>query len=471
LLLPAAKEYLEVPGNKLGVARKKGAQSPIVGVAQGPDKKGRFSVEIPGSGKALLFYGGVVGESVLVRRGRRGRRGEQGDLLGVLEPSPLRREARCRHFGVCGGCTMQQMDEETALTLKTRPHYQSLQARFPEAILEAPVASLRTFAYRTKVELTFLAQSGGETTLGFHRRGRFDRGVEVGRCWLSPLSSELLESLRQWRELHGLRGWEPRSNQGDLRYLVYRHASCSDQNLVALVVNASSQLSPSTLEDLKQRLQKAGVSGAFLVRQSSSAGAVVPEEVVHLYGLSTLHERVGKLQFELGWNSFFQVNPPAYERLLETMNRWRETPAGGRVLDLFCGVGSIGLSLYRPGDRLLGVELVEQAVLDARENARQNGVEAVFEHRTAESVLEFETDLLILDPPRSGCHPKLLEVLREKAPADELFYVSCNPHRLAEELDDLTARYRLLRVQAFDFFPQTHHAELLLHFKRVQEQT
>lgn len=366
---------------------------------------------------------------------------------------------------------MQQMDEETALALKTRPHYQSLQARFPEAILEAPVASPRTFAYRTKVELTFLAQGSGETTLGFHRRGRFDRGVEVGRCWLSPLSSELLESLRQWRELHGLRGWEPRSNQGDLRYLVYRHTSCSDQNLVALVVNASSRLSTSTQEDLKQRLQKAGVSGAFLVRQSSSAGAVVPEEVVHLYGLSTLRERVGKLQFELGWNSFFQVNPPAYERLLETMNRWRETPEGGRVLDLFCGVGSIGLSLYRPGDRLLGVELVEQAVLDARDNARRNGVEAVFEHRTAESVLEFETDLLILDPPRSGCHPKLLEVLREKAPADELFYVSCNPHRLAEELNDLTARYRLLRVQAFDFFPQTHHAELLLHFKRVQEQT
>ncbi|MCA9779476.1 MAG: 23S rRNA (uracil(1939)-C(5))-methyltransferase RlmD, partial [Candidatus Eremiobacteraeota bacterium] len=384
----------------------------------------------------------------------------------VLEPSELRREAPCRHFGVCGGCTMQQMAEATALELKVRPHYEMLRTRFPEAVIKPPVSSPTAFSYRTKVELTFLNQRNGESSLGFHRRGRFDRGVDVGRCWLTPLPPSLLDNLREWRDKYDLRGWDPRANDGDLRYLVYRHASRIEQNLAALVVNGETAFDQEVVDELVSRLKQCGVSGAYWVAQSSVAGAVVPDEVRHLYGDRVLQEQLGKLQFELGWNSFFQVNPPAYERLLETMRAWRETPAGGRVLDLFCGVGSIGLSLYQPGDELLGVELVEQAVIDARENARRNEIEARFEHRTAESVLKFETDLLILDPPRSGCHPSLLAMLEKNAPAEEMFYVSCNPHRLAEELDQLQIRYRLVRAQAFDFFPQTHHAELLLHFKR-----
>jgi 23S rRNA (uracil1939-C5)-methyltransferase len=446
------------------MSRKK--KPPVDGVADGPDKKGRHFLNLPNSGKPLLFHSGIRGEEVRVRRGKRGRRGEQGDLLEVLTPATNRREAQCQHFGVCGGCTMQQLDEASALTLKTRPHYDMLRAVFPQAEFEPPVASPQAFAYRTKVELTFLSTRAGGETLGFHRRGRFDRGVDVGRCWLTPLSTDLIHSLRLWRDRHGLKGWDPHTNTGDLRYFVYRHASRSTQDLAALVVNRDSNISADAQDDLRSRLQDNQVSGAVLVQQSSVAGAVVPETVNPLFGEQVLKDRVGSLEFELGWNSFFQVNPRAYERLLEVMRQWRQTPAGGELLDLFCGVGSIGLSLYKPGDKLLGVELVEQAVLDARANADRNGIEARFEHRSAESVLEFQTDLLILDPPRSGCHPKLLKRLREVAPAEELFYVSCNPHRLKEELEELQVRYRLVRAQAFDFFPQTHHVEMLLQFTR-----
>jgi 23S rRNA (uracil1939-C5)-methyltransferase len=439
---------------------------PVAGVADGPDKKGRHFVDLPNSGKPLLFHSGIRGEQVKVRRGKRGRRGEQGDLLEVLEPADCRREAQCIHFGVCGGCTMQQIDEASALELKTRPHYDMLRAVFPEAVFELPIASPQAFAYRTKVELSFMSTRAGEETLGFHRRGRFDRGVDIGRCWLTPLSTELVQSLRVWRDRYGFKGWDPRDNSGDLRYFVYRHASCSNQDLAALVVNSDSVISSRAVDELRALLQKNNVSGAVLVKQSSVAGAVVPETVEPLFGDLVLKDQVGNLVFELGWNSFFQVNPRAYEKLLAAMRLWRRTPAGGQLLDLFCGVGSIGLSLYRPGDKLLGIESVEQAVVDARANADRNRIEATFEHRSAESVLNFQTDLLILDPPRSGCHPKLLKRLREKAPAKELFYVSCNPHRLKEELEDLQVRYRLTRVQAFDFFPQTHHVEMLLHFLR-----
>lgn len=450
-------------------SRRKGNLPPITQPALGPDKKGRFWLAIPDSDKKLLFYGGVPGEVVTVRRGKRGRRGESGDLIQVAEPSKERREPPCRHFGVCGGCTMQHLEERRALEIKTEPHYRSLRALCPEAVLHPPVPSPGSFDYRTKVELTFLRHHEGDTSLGFLRRGRFDRGVDLGKCYLTPLQPRLTEALRGWMARHGFRGWHPRQSDGDLRYLLYRHSSWSPQDLAGLVVDSRLELGADCLADLKGCLQAAGVSGAFLVRQSSVAGAIVADAVEPLYGPQVIEEHLGNLKFELGWNSFFQINPRAYERLLSTMGAWRRTPAGGRVLDLFCGVGSIGLSLYRPGDSLLGVELVEQAVLDARANAQRNGIPATFEVRSAEDWDQFQTDLLVLDPPRSGCHPRLIELLSRQAPAEELFYVSCNPHQLAEELPSILGRYRLLQAQAFDFFPQTHHLELLLHFLKHPE--
>jgi 23S rRNA (uracil1939-C5)-methyltransferase len=446
--------------------RSKGPQLPVIGLTEGPDRKGRFFVPLPQGDKSLFFYGGVPGERVQVRRGKRGRRGEQGDLLQVLEPAVARREPPCRHFGVCGGCTLQNLPEAAALDLKTAPHYQMLAQQFPQAELRSAVASPLPFAYRTKVELTFLRDRSGQTTLGFHRRGRFDRGVDVGRCWLSPLPASLLMELRAWFSEFGLRGWHPRDNDGDLRYLLYRHASRGDDDLAALVVNSSLHLSSAARERLIEVFQGSGVRGALLIRQSSVAGAVVADSVEPLYGPQTLVDRVGPLVFELSWKSFFQVNPRSYELLLEAMRDWRQTRVGGKIIDLFCGVGSIGLCIYQQGDQLLGVELLEEAVEDARCNAERNQIPARFEQRSAEDWTDFATDLLILDPPRSGCHPKLLRLLEEKAPADELFYVSCNPHRLAEELPQLARRYDLLRAQAFDFFPQTHHAEFLLQFRR-----
>lgn len=438
--------------------------APLDGISEGPDKKGRFWVPLP-NGKPLLFYSGIPGETVRVRRGKKGRRGEQGDLLEVLQHHAERREARCQHFGACGGCTMQQMPEELALRVKTEELYRKLALKCPGATVHPPVGSPTSFLYRTKVELSFLREQDGTTKLGFHRRGRFDKLVDLKRCWLSPLTQQVIESLRQWANQHDLHGWDPRSHSGHLRYLLYRKSSSSPEDLVALVLQADTPLDDEARKDLAFRLQSCGVRGARLLWQSSPAGAIVADHEEPLYGPQTWTEQLGKLEFELSWKSFYQVNPPAYLRLLETMRSWRFTPQGGRLLDLFCGVGSIGLTLAEPNDQLTGVELVEQAVLDARINAQRNGREARFEALPAEEWASLDTDLLVLDPPRSGCHPKLLRLLQERAPSDELFYISCNPHRLLEELDDLLASYELLAFQAFDFFPQTHHVELLLHFR------
>lgn len=447
------------------MARGSSSHRPAVtGRTQGPDKKGRFWLPLP-SGQPLLFYGGAPDETVTARRGRKGRRGEQGDLLEVQEGHPQRRLAPCPHYGVCGGCTLQHLAESTALDLKSRPLYQALAQSYPEAQAFPPVSSPRSFAYRTKIELSFLHEAQGGTKLGFHRRGRFDRLVDLERCWLSPLGSAALTGTREWAQAQGLRGWDPRSHEGQLRYLLYRSASDSSQNLMVLVLQEGTTLSEAALAELRQTWQTAGIHAGRLLWQSSPAGAIVPDREEPLYGPQTWLEPLGGLQLELSWRSFYQVNPPIYQRMLETMQGWRQTPVGGRLLDLYCGVGSIGLYLQRPGDRLVGVESVPQAVEDARSNALRNSREAQFVCRPAEDWGDLSCDLLLLDPPRSGLHPRLLRELSLRPPASELFYISCNPYQLLQELPELSASYQLLAYQAFDFFPQTHHVELLLHLR------
>lgn len=445
----------------MSARRSKKHHPPLSGQAEGPDQKGRFWLNPHESQKRLYFYGGLPGEMVRVRRGRRGRRGEQGDLLEVLEASPARIEPACVHFGVCGGCTLQHLSVEDGLGLKSEPLYQQLREMAPEADYLPPVSSPLPYAYRTKIELTFM-----NDTLGFHRRGRFDRTIDLTRCWLSPMSAALPRELRGWAGRHGLRGWNPRTNEGDLRYLLYRHASCSEHDLAALVLNARVDLSSQAREELEALFRRVNVDSVLLLYQSSVAGAIVPDREEPLFGPQILEEQLGHLKFELGWQSFYQVNPLAYLRLLEAIKTWRSVARGSRVLDLFCGVGSIGLYVVEEGDELLGVELVEAAVADARRNAERNGIKARFEVCSAQEWASLEADLLIIDPPRSGCHPRLVQMLSDRAPAEELFYISCNPHRLVEELPDLLKSYRLRRAQAFDFFPQTHHLEFLLQFQR-----
>lgn len=360
---------------------------------------------------------------------------------------------------------MQQMAPHTALALKTEQIYARLRERFPQAVSGLPVSSPQNFAYRTKIELSFLRESDGVTRLGFHRRGRFDKLIDLKRCWLSEFPPSLAGQLRGWAQRHGLVGWDPKQRCGDLRYLLYRRSATNGGDLAVLVMQVGSVLTDAARADFVAQLQEVGILGARLLWQSSTAGAVVPDSEEQLYGSQVLEESLGPIHFELSWRSFFQVNPPAYLKLLDTMRSWRQSPPGARLLDLFCGVGSIGLYLKQPEDQLVGVELVEAAVLDARLTAERNNVEARFEARSAEDWDALECDLLFLDPPRSGCHPKLLKVLKQKAPAPELFYISCNPHRLFEELEDLGECYELVRYQAFDFFPQTHHVELLLQFR------
>ena len=411
----------------------------------------------------MAVYGAAPGESALVLVGKKRKGVRQGYLLDVQKPCSGRVEPVCPHYGICGGCSAQHLDDELQLGVKAGPLYRALEQLAPKAELLAPVASQRRWFYRTKVEFSFLQQNREGMTLGFNRRGRFDQLVQLDRCWIGPRPNRLVvERTRDWARRHQLRGWRPREHTGELRYLVLRQSSATRQWLVALVT--SPELERSLVEELAQELEAAGCHGFVWVRQSSIAAAVVPESEELIRGQSCIEERLGPLKFSLNWRSFFQVNPPAYMKMLAQAREWVQAESW---LDLYCGIGTIGLSLATPEQRLVGVESVEPAVEDARKNAQENGFpQAEFHCALGREWEDFNFEALVLDPPRSGCHPKVVQRVAEQGPG-ELLYISCNPKRFLEEMETLGPRYRLVRARAFDFFPNTHHLELLCHLRRI----
>lgn len=422
------------------------------------------------------------GETVEVLVGQR----KNAWLWKVVNPTLGRREPVCGHFGSCGGCSLLNLDYPQQLQLKWSPVRQALAMAAPEAHLLAPVPSPQQLHYRTKLEFTFCpsfrpreehrvpAQDAERAEVGFHWSGKFDRVVDVKRCYLARGPQvELLAHTRQWAKDWQLQAWHPRQHRGHLRYLVYRHAASppnldpsSGHWLASLVT--SPEVSRQALEDWTERLRPYQPAGLWWATQTSLSPAVFPDAQFLLWGREKIVEQLGQLRFEVGWRSFYQANPNSYLLLLNTVVEWVSHPQ--HILDLYCGVGSIGLYLqsHFVQAKLCGVEEVAPAVEDARQAAVANGRVAQFYCSPAQDWEDLQTDLLVLDPPRSGCHPKMVEKVSERGPS-QLIYISCNPQAFLREWSTLKQNYRLVKAQAFDFFPQTRHLELLAYLVRRDE--
>lgn len=419
--------------------------------------KGEAEAVRAGGSLARAFLA-APGDTARCLVGGRKKGAREAWVQEVQEPGPGRVEPRCPHFGFCGGCVLQHLDPESQLRRKTEPVLQRLRdvAGDFEVLPSRPAPS--PWHYRGKVELTFHRDGW----LGFNRRGRFDHLVPVRECFIGPGGNrDILRVTNDWARRHGLAGWDARTHVGLLRYLVLRRSHATGQWLAALITTDPPDGWP--VQELADELAGLGATGVIHAVHNSPAGAVRVERSEILHGEDRILERLGPLEFELSWRSFFQSNPPAFAGMLREAREWVQPGPETRVLDLFCGVGTVGLSL---GGRLTGVESVPEAVADARINAGRAGIEADFHVGNSEDWPDLATDLLVLDPPRSGCHPKLVQRLPAEGPS-RILYISCNPARLADELGVVQPSYRLRRVRLFDFFPQTAHVEALCLLERL----
>jgi 23S rRNA (uracil1939-C5)-methyltransferase len=439
-------------------------------------------------GHVVRVRGGVPGArvSALVRRRRRDR--VEAVLAEVLRPGDDAVEARCQHFGTCGGCSFQNLAygaQLAALEQVLAGTLAPLLALLDEApAIDPIVGCAEPWHYRNKMDFTFGTRRWIEPhepegapngfALGLHVPGRFDRVLDIERCDIAfREAAPIVLTARELARAHELDAWDVRAHRGLLRHLVLRKGVRTGEIMADLVTTeaAAERLAPLMRELLARHPEI-----TTLVQHVNPGVALVAggEERV-LHGPGVIHEELGGLAFRISAASFFQTNTVQAEVLLEIVReRVLEAGAAAHVLDLYCGSGLFALALARASARVTGYELVEEAVADARRNAERNGLAGVrFVVGDLAETLDPAAwagdppEVCVVDPPRAGLHARVVAALRTLAPR-RVVYVSCNPKSAARDLPPLVADgYRVARIQPLDLFPHTPHLECVFALDRV----
>jgi 23S rRNA (uracil1939-C5)-methyltransferase len=418
-------------------------------------------------GRPLYVEGGLPGEDVEVRLTLAKPRFFQGRLLRVLRAAPCRRKDFCPHTA-CGGCQLRVMDYPAQLALKRSLVAEALQGQGLDCPVGQTLGMEDPFHYRNKAQ--YAVQPG--PFIGFYAKHSHQL-VEVDECRVqAPATAEVAQRVRGWMRRQAVAAYNEQNRQGCVRHLVVRNGVYSEEVMVVLVV--AEEPSTEALEQLVAELQGvAGLASIQLNLNPREGNRILGDETRVLWGEPCISDRLGGLTFAISPLSFFQVNPRQTEVLYREALRQAELKGDEVVFDLYCGIGTIGLFMAAHAARVHGVEVVPEAIADARANAERNGLtNAVFHQGSAEDLVPglyeagIRADVVVVDPPRKGCDQALLDTLAAMGPP-RLVYVSCNPKTLARDLAWLCQHgYRLEQVTPVDMFPHTMHVETVARLTR-----
>ncbi|MCM1134338.1 MAG: 23S rRNA (uracil(1939)-C(5))-methyltransferase RlmD [Clostridium sp.] len=449
-------------------------------------------VDFPNKGLVETEEGNCIVKNVLpgqkvtfaVQKKRNGR--AEGRLLQVEESSELEIQSPCQHFGECGGCIYLSLPYKEQLTIKERQVKRLLDSVLDrqaeswefEGIKESPVQ----FGYRNKMEFSFGDEfKGGPLSLGMHKRGSFYDIVTVDNCRIVGEDyRRILNFTRNYFE--GCSFYHKLRHEGYLRHLLIRKAAKTGEILIALVTTSQQDAGAAKIEGWKEELLKmkleGKIAGILHITNDSLADVVQSDSTKILYGQDFFYEELFGLKFKISVFSFFQTNTLGAEVLYETAREYigdlGKDAAGGKtgktVFDLYSGTGTIAQLMAPAAEKVIGVEIVEEAVEAARKNAELNGLHnCEFIAGDVLKVLdeiEEKPDFIILDPPRDGIHPKALKKIIGYG-IDKLVYISCKPTSLARDLEVfLDNGYVVERGAAVDMFPWTGNVETIvsLHY-------
>jgi 23S rRNA (uracil1939-C5)-methyltransferase len=422
-------------------------------------------------GLVVFVDGALPGDRVRARVTRRRPRYAEARVVERLTVGGERSDPPCNHFraGECGGCRFQELPYEAQLAAKEGQVRETLShlGGFAEPLVAPITPCPEQFHYRNKMEFSFHPGPRGEPHLGLHRRYRYDQVFPLEECWIcSPLTNRIATLTRQFAEKRQWSAYHPVRHTGRVRFLVVRHLPISDQAMVNLVA------SDEEISDLEEWAEVIGgcdprVRSVVLNINPTRANVAIgdPSRQRLLYGSRYIEEHLHGLDFEVSSNTFLQTNSRQAERLYQAVLEEAALEGTERVLDLYCGAGTITLLLARQAAEAVGIEVSEDAVLEARANAKRNGItNAQFHAGEARKILrEWEAtwrpDVVVVDPPRAGLHARVVSAVATMQPG-RLVYVSCNPASLARDLSQFQeAGFILERVRPFDLFPHTPHIE------------
>ncbi len=446
-----------------------------------PDK----AVVVTSEGEEPVVRYALPGQTVRFRVKKKKQNRAEGLLLEVAEPAVIEdREHMCAHFGICGGCVYQSLPYEEQLKIKEGQIKKLLDNVCDDYVFEGIAASPVTYGYRNKMELSFGDEyKDGPLALGMHQRGSFYDIVNVTDCRMMHGDMKLVMNcvLAHFTEL-GISHHHRMRHDGFLRHLLLRRSSATGEVLAALVT-ASEGLEKAALaerlhlEELTEKIKALpfeGVLAGFLhIKNDSLADVVQSDETTLLYGSDVIRETLFGLSFQITPFSFFQTNSRGAEVLYGVVRDYIGETDGRLVFDLYSGTGTIAQVLAPVAKQVVGVEIVEEAVEAAKLNAEANGLDNC--RFLAGDVLkvideiEEKPELIVLDPPRDGVHPKALpKILAYRVP--RIVYVSCKPTSLVRDYEMFVqAGYRMVKARAVDMFPGTSGIETVALFELTAE--
>lgn len=437
----------------------------------------------------------LPGQKVLARVQRKKSSYAKARLLEILQPSADQVQPRCVHFDDCGGCTFQhyryekQLEAKSAQVSETLQHLGGLSNSPILPILPTP----NLFFYRNKMEYTFGVQrwipkaeanSGVEIAdkdfaLGLHVRGRYEKILSIDECHLqSEKSNAIRNFVSAWARKSRLLPYTTRDHSGFWRFLVIREGKNTDQIMVNIVTNEGGKAGIKAVDQLAAELLKRFPEVTTIVHSINRKKAQVAsgQEARVLHGDGMIFENIGDLQFRISPESFFQTNTHGTELLYAKVAEFAELRGDEVLFDFYCGAGTIGIYLSQSVQKVVGIEVIPDAIRDAEQNCELNGIDNCHficgdlkeQLESTESKLAGHgtPDVIVFDPPRAGLHPAVIE--RSLAfGAEKIVYVSCNPGTFARDAKMLCeGGYSLRRVQPVDMFPHTPHIELVSVFHK-----
>ncbi|MCB0722346.1 MAG: 23S rRNA (uracil(1939)-C(5))-methyltransferase RlmD [Ignavibacteriae bacterium] len=445
------------------------------------------------TGEGLVIFADKVvpGDKALVRIRKKRNKYAEASFLELLEPSKYRIDPRCEYFGTCGGCKIQNLDYDRQLAFKKGVVGNAFKRIGGFEGLEIPevMGSDDIFFYRNKMEFSFSddkwvvnPDDAGEEkerfALGLHVPRFHSKIIDIHECFLqSEVSNRMLNFTRDFFKKRGVSVYSTQTHEGFLRFLIIREGKNTNELMVNLVTYEHDE---ELINEYAEKLRETAPEVTTLVNGLSNKRAQVAfaEDEKVIFGSGIIHEKLirqdGKeFSFKISPNSFFQTNTLQAQKLYDVTLEFGEFTKDDKVLDLYCGAGSIGIFISDKVDSVLGVELIEDAISNANENMTLNSitnaefiVSDIKDFLLSNDVKEYNK--IILDPPRSGLHPKICEILSETS-LDRIVYVSCNPSTQARDLQLICEKgnYGIEKIQPVDMFPHTYHVENVVSLVRI----
>ena len=428
------------------------------------------------NGYVVFVVGALPGETCRAQVFKVTQKYAVAKLIKYGSPSKLRAEPQCPHFGKCGGCQIQHIKYPAQLLFKQSKVIDALSkiGGVKKDIVSPTVGMDKPWHYRNKSIFT-AANETEETVLGMYQP-HSHRVVGIDNCYIADKKiNTALQATKSWIRRSKTLAFDESTHRGDLLAVFTRVAKNTGQVMVGAITHSDSLPSSDTFTTLLRRADNDIVS-IFQNINSDTNSERLSMDTKFLWGTKSIQDSLGKLKFEISPYSFYQVNPVQTVKLYDEILALSGLNGTGRVLDAFCGVGTIGQYLASYCEEVIGIETSSQAISDAQENSRSNNIRNTkYIAGECSDVLpqlldaDIKFDLIIIDPPRKGCDPGTMSALKQAA-APKIIYVSCNPATMARDIKTLIQYgYKLESAKPFDMFPQTDHVECVVLMTRTDK--